>query len=169
MLTGFWRLGLTGIMYVAASQQLFAQAATTSAAPHATIGFAVPITANDDVEIISGKTTAVPAMWADFSVSVSERFELHVATELPVASDVQGRHPGSAGYLVTYQHHDIPIAALALVGGLDIRIAVSPRAALVVRALARYSWNSNAIDIDPFEGHFGPFTFSPGVGVRIRL
>jgi hypothetical protein len=59
--------------------------------------------------------------------------------------------------------------SLALAGGLDVQVALGTRFGIITRTLARYVWNSNATDADPFKGSFGPFSLSPGVALQIRL
>ncbi|PYR23914.1 MAG: hypothetical protein DMF98_17215, partial [Acidobacteria bacterium] len=58
------------------------------------------------------------ALSGDVSVTAAQRVRLDVAIELPASSGVQARHPGSAGYVVTYRHRDIPIMTLV---GLRMR------------------------------------------------
>ena len=208
------------LVWIATSDEVAAQQLRTPAESEVSIGLTVPVSWNNDVEIVTGKVTAVAALWGDVSVTAAQRVRLDVAIELPASSGVQARHPGSAGYVVTYRHRDIPImtlvglrmrstgrvrpvamigggpmlwrtsttfqrtgfgrtdppftsqnndVSLALAGGLDVQVAFGTRFGIVTRTLARYVWNSNATDADPFKGSFGPFSLSPGVALQIRL
>jgi len=100
------------IAWTGTTQQLSAQTTRTPAVLSVGIGFTVPLTWNTDLEIVSGKITAVPALSADVSVPLGGRTRLYVATELPKASEVTARHLGSAGYVVTYRHRDVPFTPL---------------------------------------------------------
>jgi hypothetical protein len=66
----------------------------------------------------------------------------------------------------TSQNNDV---SFALAGGLHVQVALGTRFGIVARTVARYVWNSNATDIDPFKGSFGPFSLSPGVALQIGL
>jgi hypothetical protein len=105
------RMTLLVVAWTSTTQQVSAQAMRTSE-PSLGIGFAVPVTLNTDLEIFSGRQTAVPALSGDFSVAV-ERVRFYVATELPTTSTVKARHLGSAGYVATYRHRDVPVMAFA--------------------------------------------------------
>src|SRR5919109_3570251 len=100
------------IVFVSTVHCVFAQTVNTSAAPEVSVGFVESISWNTDDEIVRGRVTRVPGLWTDFSVAVSKRARLHVAAELSASSEVVGRHPGSAGYVVTYQHREIPIVSV---------------------------------------------------------
>jgi hypothetical protein len=60
-------------------------------------------------------------------------------------------------------------AAVAVAGGIEFQTAVSERAALVGRVLARVGRGGAPLDSNPFVGSFGPFVLSPAIGVRLRL
>ena len=100
---------MSAFVWVSMGHYALAQGLTTPPEPNVSVGFSFPITYNSDGEIVSGASTGVPALWGDVSVAVSERARLYLTVELPAVADVQARHPGSAGYLATYGHREIPI------------------------------------------------------------
>lgn len=106
------RLTFLIVVSTAPSQPLAAQVPMTSVEPSVSIGFAVPVAWNTDFEIVSGKSTAVPAMSGDFSVAIARGVQFHVAGELPAESEVRIRHVGSAGYVTTYRRREVPVMTL---------------------------------------------------------
>lgn len=110
------------VAWTATSQPLAAQAQMTSADPWVSIGFVGPLEWNTDSEVVSGKMTAVPALSVDFSVAIARQARFHVAAELPATSDVRSRHIGSAGYVVTFRHREVPVMTF-----LDFRMHTTAR------------------------------------------
>jgi hypothetical protein len=97
--------------------------------PDVSLGIVAPITWNQTVEIVRGDVTGALGLWGEISFRMSEAATLHFSVELPRSAAVEVRHVGSAGYIATYDHREIPIVVL---GGFRIREVEGFQMALLV-------------------------------------